>query len=281
MAATVGALMPTNKIPYFMTIHKIMEQELASAGAELLLQKPAPMEMAWKNATRKLITLESKVIIAYGSGTALAAKSETGSIPIVYCGAYAPDAVGLSGGNITGVSFNVRLDSLINNLKKISNFKKLVVLYSSEELESVKQMEEVEALSGKLGFEVQKVLVSENAEDVVLPETEAVFLTSAGAINAQKALENILDQTRARKIATASILSGSAELGVIISLSANPEQQAKDAAKMVADILQGKSVADIPPNSTAKVELTVNVKEATALGLKIPFEILGSAKVIK
>ena len=54
MAEMVGALMPNSKIPHFMTMHKSMVKELENLGidAEVVLQKPAPSEMAWKNATR-------------------------------------------------------------------------------------------------------------------------------------------------------------------------------------------------------------------------------------
>jgi putative ABC transport system substrate-binding protein len=110
---------------------------------------------------------------------------------------------------------------------------------------------------------------------------DALFLTSASNINSSSKLTVIVASARAGKIATASVLSGSCELGVIISLSADPEDQAKGAAKMVAEILKGKNPADIPANNTPKVEMTINLKEAKALGLNIPFELLGTAKVIK
>ena len=281
-ADMVGAIMPTKKIPYFDTVHETIVKELSAmgSGAEVLLQKPAPQTMAWKNATRKLVTLESKVIIAYGTATALAITGENPDIPVVYCGAYDPAGTGVAGKS-TGMSGTVPLKGLIGNLKKIANFKKLAILYSEQEPETVKQMETAADLAGKLGAQAVKIDTSTSEDIPDFQGAEAVFLTSAAQINSENSLKQIVDKARTSKTATSAILSGTCELGVILSLSANPEHQGKGAAMMVADILKGKSPADIPANNSPKVEMTINLKEAKALGLNIPFELLGTAKVIK
>jgi len=278
-AAMVGAVMPTRHIPFYDTVHKTLEQELGAlgTGAEVLLQKPSPDELAWKNATRKLVTLEAKVIVAYGSATTLAVLSESGAIPVVYVGAYDPAGSGLTG-KATGMSGTVPLKGLIGNLKKISNFKKLGILYSPGEVDSVKQMDAAADLAGKLGAQAVKIDSSGMGDSIDLQGADAIFLTSAANINSKAKLPTIIETARGGKIATASVLSGSCELGVIISLSADPVDQGKGAAKMVADILNGGSPA---ANNTPKVEMTINLKEAKALGLNIPFELLGTAKVIK
>ena len=50
---------------------------------------------------------------------------------------------------------------------------------------------------------------------------------------------------------------------------------------MVAEILGGKNPKDIPPNKTPETEMTINLKEAKDLGFSVPFELLGTAKVVK
>lgn len=280
-AEMVGALMPTKEIAYFKAVHQALEGELKAAGAELQLQQPAPTAMAWTNAVRKLVTLNAKVIVAYGAGTALAAVTEAPGVPVVYCGVYDPAAAGLTGKNATGVNANVPLQGLIANLKKVVPFTKLAILYSSDDTGSVKEMEDVAALGAKLSFEAVKVDGKDTPDKIALPAgAEAAFLTSAAIVNTQKGLEGIIAQARTGKVATAAILGGTAELGVLISLSASAEQQGKDAAKMVADILKGTAASAIPANTTPKVELTISVKEAKALGFNIPFDLLGTAKVI-
>jgi len=103
-AEVVGAMMPTKNVPYFMAVHEAMVKELVAlgAGAEVVLQRPTPSEMAWKNATRKLVMLGSKVIVAYGSETALVIIKENAEVPVVYAAVYDPERCGITG-KVTGM----------------------------------------------------------------------------------------------------------------------------------------------------------------------------------
>jgi putative ABC transport system substrate-binding protein len=281
MAEMVGALMPNRKIPHFMAVHKSMIKELAAMGieAEIILQRPSPSEMAWKNATRKLVILGSEVIVAYGSATALAITGENNEVPVVYNCLCDPTKQGVKG-KITGAIGRVPLDQLIGNLKKISNFKKLAILYSKAEEMSVIQMEQATELAEAGGAGVVKIDI--DATDVYLFDgADAAFITAAAGINTEGALSEIVALAKEKKMATASVLSGSCEQGVLISLSVNPEQQGKVIAKMVAEILDGVDPRDIPPNTTPKLEMTINLSTAKDLGVTIPFDLLGKAKVVR
>ncbi|MBU0486035.1 MAG: hypothetical protein KKB30_16140 [Proteobacteria bacterium] len=280
-AEVVGALMPTKNVPYFMTVHEAMIQELAALGAaaEVILQKPAPSEMAWKNATRKLVTLGAEVIVAYGSDTALAIISENSNVPVVYTGAYAPVECGIAG-KVTGMGATVPLNGLIDNLKEISKFKSLGIMYSSLEIGSVKQMEAAEGLALKIGAKVKRINTF-GVDSFDLSGIDALLLTSASDINQEENLLAIMEQARAKKLATASVLCGACQNGVLMSLSANPEHQGKGAARMVAQILKGKNASDIPMDNKPEAEMTINLKEAKDLGFSVPFELLGTAKVVK
>lgn len=280
-ADVVGAMMPTKNVPYFMAVHDAMVKELASlgVGAEVVLQKPAPSEMAWKNATRKLVMLGAKVIVAYGSETALVIIKENAEVPVVYAAAYNPEQCGITG-KVTGMGATVPMDGLIDNLKKISNFTRLGILYSSDEIGSVKQMEVAEALAQQKGAKVIRI-DTKGTDNYDLGGADAVLFTSSASINQTENLEAILAKARSQKVATASVFCASCQNGVLISLSANPLQQGKGAARMVAEILKGKNPRDIPPDNAPESETTVNLKEAKDLGFSIPFELLGTAKVVK
>lgn len=280
-AEVVGALMPTKNVPYFTAVHEAMVKELASLGVslEVVLQKPAPSEMAWKNATRKLTMLGAKVIVAYGSETALVIIKENADVPVVYAAAYAPEKCGITG-KVTGMGTTIPMDGLIDSLKKISNFSKLGILYSSDEIGSVKQMEAAEAIVLARGAKVIRI-DTKGSENYDLGGADAVLFTSSASINQTENLEAILSKARAKKMATASVFCASCQNGVLISLSANPVQQGKGAARMVAEILKGRSPKDIPPDNAPEVETTVNLREAKDLGFSIPFELLGTAKVVK
>jgi putative ABC transport system substrate-binding protein len=281
MAEMVGALMPNKKIPHFMIMHKSLIKELGVLGidAEVILQKPSPSEMAWKNATRKLVILGSEVIVAYGSATALAITGENNDVPVVYNCLCDPTKQGVEG-KVTGTIGRVSIEDLLVNLKKISNFKKLAILYSHEEEMSKMQVEQATAAAEAGGASVVK-LETHDTEEYVFDGADAVFITSSANLNSEGALAKIVAATKAKKIATASAMSGSCEHGVLISLAPDPEQQGKVAAKMVAEILDGADPTDIPPDTNPKVEMTINLTTAKELGLSIPFDLLGKAKVVK
>lgn len=281
IADTVGALMPGKNVPYYMVIHHAMVEELEELGAdaEVILQRPAPTKMAWKNATRKLVILGARVIVAYGSEAALTVIEENTDVPVIYTAAYDPIGSGLAG-KATGMSASVPLESLIGNLKKIANFSKLGILYSSDEKSSVMQMEAATELALKLGANVIKI-DTKGIDSPDLSGSDAVLFTSSAEINQKENLEKIINMARSQKIVTASVMCASCQNGVLLSLSADPEHQGKGAAKMVAAILDGKNPQDIPPNDSPKVNLTVNLKEAKDLGISIPFELLGTSNIIK
>ncbi len=280
-AEIVGVLLPGRDIPYYEALHKAMVDELEARGvdAEIILQRPAPAVMAWKNSTRKLVVLDAEVIVAYGTATALAVTSEAEAVPLVYCAAYDPVGCGV-GGNVTGIESTIDLSGLIANLHRISHFKKLAILYSHEEPDSFRQMETAQKLAEKSGAAV-KVIETHDLDSLDLSGNDAVLLTSAANINSRGALKKIVAQARAKKIATAAILGLTCEQGVLISHYARPEEQGKGAARMVAMILAGKNTAEIKPESRPAVETAINITEAKRLGLSIPFDLLGSARVVK
>ncbi len=204
--ATVGVLMPGRDIPYYQALHKAMVSELGELGvdADILFQRPEPAWMAWKNATRKLVVLESEVIVAYGTSTALAVSSEAEAIPMVYCAAYDPKGCGL-GGNVTGVAFDPDFAGLLANLKKISHFTRLAILFSHEERDSSRQMKAATGLAGAAGATVTAI-ETHDLDKINLSGYDAALLTSAANINTREGIKMIVAQARTQKVATAAVL---------------------------------------------------------------------------
>lgn len=281
---TVGVIM-TGGIPYYKELHKAFSDSLAAEGfgagrADIVLQTPTPEAMSWTNSARKLVAIGADVIVSYGAPATLAVMNETSNIPIVFAGVYDPQSLGMTGKNATGVSSKVPVATLIKNFKSISDFSTLGVIYSDAEKDTVLQANEVKQLEGNFGFRSSKFNFKKTDDVSKIANVDALFLTTSCA--AMHCVNNIIGSARKAKIPTATTIGGGENSGIILTIAANPYEQGKEAAERVAKILKGAAAASLPVEQPKKIDMIINIREATDMGLKIPFDLLSAAtKVIK
>jgi putative ABC transport system substrate-binding protein len=284
---TVGVIMSGN-VGYYQEVHKAFVGALVREGfdhhkVDTLLQMPSPDPLSWTNAARKLSVTEVNVLVTYGAPAALASIRETKSIPIVFAGVYDPVAVGVSAKNSTGISSKVPLTSLLKYLKKLVPFTKLAIVYNELEPDSAKQADELAQLERQYGFQTVRMAVKkgEEARKLTFAGKADAVLISVSAV-ANESLDAIVKSAHADKVPTISQLGGAAEKGVILSLAPSPVEQGEAAARLTARMLRGESPAQFPLEVPKLVELVLNLKEAAALGLKAPIDLITDAtKVIK
>jgi len=280
---TIGVIM-TGDIPYYAKMHKAFTTKLAKEGygdAEILLQRPYPDLISWSNAARKLIAVDVDVVVTFGGPATLAVMNERTNIPVVFAGVHNPAAIGITGKNITGSMSKVPTSSVIRYLKGITPISNLGVLYSDIEKDSLKQVEEIENISKDLGFKTVKISIRW-PEDVrkikASGKLDALLLTCSASVN--MALEGILDIAKANKLPTASVLKNDINSGVIITLSASPEEQGELAAEKVIKILRGANPNTLSQTSGKNIELIFNLKENMSIGFKIPMDLVTEATKI-
>jgi putative ABC transport system substrate-binding protein len=280
----VGVIM-TGNIPYYREVHKAFTQTLASEGfapgrVTVVMQSPTPEPMSWRNAARKLIAIGSDIIVSYGAPATLTALGETSDIPVIFAAVFDPHAVGISARNATGISSKVPMSSLIRNLKSISNFSTLGVIYNEDEKDTVIQANEVRQLERTYGFRSVKFNIRRNEDTSKIAHVDALFMTTS--CSAMYCINSIASIARRGRMATASAIGGGENNGLILTIEANPVEQGAEAAQLVAKVLKGARPSSLSLLQPKKVDLIVNLKEATSLGLKIPFDLLTAAtKVIK
>ncbi len=284
---TVGVIMSGN-LAYYQEVHKAFAGALSREGfdhrkVDTLLQMPSPDPLSWTNAARKLAVAEVNILITYGAPAAISAIKETKTIPIVYAAVYDPAAVGVTARNITGISCKVPMTSLLKYLRKLAPFTKLAVVYNELEPDSLRQAEELIQLEAQYGFQSVRMPVRkpDDARKLVfVGKADAVFISSSSAAN--EALDAIVKAAHGAKIPTLSQTGGSGEKGVILSLTPSATEQGEAAGRMAARLLKGENPASIPPEVPKLVELVLNLKEANALGIKVPMDLITDAtRVIK
>ncbi|TAN38055.1 MAG: hypothetical protein EPN25_14500 [Nitrospirae bacterium] len=281
---TVGVIM-TGSIPYYKEIHKAFTEGLAAEGiapgtVELILQSPNPEPMSWTNAARKLVAVGADIIVSYGAPATLSVLHETTEIPVVFAGVYDPQALGVAGKNATGISSKVPVASLLKNFKGISAFTKLGIIYSESEKDTILQANEAKQLEGTFNFHSVRFNVKKTEDTAKITNVDALFMTTGCA--AMHCVNNIIGIAKKAKIPTATTIGGGENSGVILTIAANPQEQGRETAKMVARVIKGAKPASIPVQQPKKVDMIINLKEATEMGLKIPFDLLTAAtRVIK
>ena len=272
---TIGVIF-TGDISYYQDIHKSFINAIGKkSNVEIVLQKPVPDPMAWANAAKKLVKIGSKVIISYGAPATLTTMKATSTIPIVFAGVYDPEAMRITGKNATGISSKVPLEPTIEKLKQMSGVKKLGVIFNKSEKETILQVREIKKLERSMGLQVVLMDAKQKQYSAGASGVDAFLITSSAL--AMKNVSDIAAAARGARIASAAIIGGGEEKGIIITTTADPKEQGKAIAEMVLKVLAGENAGNIPIKSTRKIILTVNLKEANAIGLTVPGSILSSA----
>ncbi len=280
---TVGVIM-TGNIPYYREIQKAFTEGLTAEGlsgkAEIIQQSPNPEPMSWTNAARKLVAVGADIIVSYGAPATLAVLHETSDIPVVFAGVYDPQSIGVVGKNATGVSSKVPIASLLRNFKSITGFTTLGIVYSEAEKDTLIQVNEARQQEGALGFRSVKFNVRRAEDTSKIAHVDALFLTTGCA--AMHCVNNTLGIARKARIATATTIGGGENSGIILTLAANPQEQGREAAKIVAKIIRGARPGAIPVQMPKRIDMIINLREANEIGVKIPFDLLTAAtRVIK
>jgi ABC-type uncharacterized transport system substrate-binding protein len=242
-----------------------------------------------------LVRHKVSVIATPGStAAAVAAKATTATIPIIFAIGTDPVAAGLvaalnrPGGNVTGiVTLNAvvgpkRLE-LLNQVIPAANIVALLINPTNPVL-SEPLLRDTQAAARKLGIQLHVVRASSDGEIeaafAALHELKVSglvigsdqFFNSRTRQLAALALQHLLPAVYQYREFTAA--------GGLISYGANLSEAFELAGVYTGRILNGEKPADLPVQQSTKVELTVNLGTAKALGLTIPPSVLVAAEEV-
>jgi putative ABC transport system substrate-binding protein len=231
------------------------------------------------------------VIVAGGSPvSALAAKSATTTIPIVFMTAADPVAIGLvasfnrPGGNVTGATLlsaelvAKRLGILRDLLPSV---RKIAMLVNPTRPGVDAQKVPVQEAAQAIGLALQILDASSERDfdavfQAVASQQDGALIVAPDALFLSQRIQ-IADLAIRYKIPTMYELREFVEAGGLISYGASSIELYRHGGTLTGQILMGKRPADLPVLQPTKFELVINIKTARALGLTVSHDLLSIA----
>ena len=240
----------------------------------------------------KFVAQKADVTVGIGTPSAqsLVKSAMDGKTKMVFSSITDPLAASLvkslegSNTNVTGMSNYVDVVPQLEMFKQVlPEMKKIGFIYNPGEVNSITQLADLEKAAPQFGLEVVAQSVNRTADVPqaaarLANQTDAIFIY--GDNTALAALESIvIAGIKAGKPVfvadTDAVISGP-----LAALGPNQYQLGIDTADMIADVLDGKDINEIPVGFPDKMELVINMDTAEKLGLTLPTEIVESAAII-
>jgi putative ABC transport system substrate-binding protein len=187
------------------------------------------------------------------------------------------------GGNVTGVTVLVpELSAKRLELLKdaVPGLRRAAVLWNPDDVEKQAEWKETEAAARRLDVELQSLPVRARGdlepafEAAVKARSQAVTVLADALIVGQA--RAVVALARAKRLPAIFPTSYFVEPGQggLIAYGPNLVDLSRRAAAYVDRILKGAKPADLPVEQPTRLELTVNLGTARALGLTIPTPVL-------
>jgi putative ABC transport system substrate-binding protein len=239
----------------------------------------------------ELVRRPVAVIAAAGMTSALAAKSATTTIPIVFSAAVDPVAEGLvaslnrPGGNLTGVtSLNVevgpkRLELLHEVVPSATSMALLINPTNPSIAEPFSRA--LQAAARALGLQLH-VLHASSEREIEVAFATLVKLGAGGLVIMPDQLflvrsEQLAALTVRHAVPSVHLFRKFAVAGGLMSYGTEEAEYYRLVGIYVGRILKGEKPSDLPVQRVTKVELIINLKTARALGLSVPLPVVGRA----
>jgi len=229
------------------------------------------------------------VIVAGGPLPALALKSASSTIPIVFNVGMDPVGAGLvasfahPGGNLTGVSIMSRelMPKRLELLSELVPRAKVIALLFNPNSNSPRLIEDVQKAAQAKGVELQVVDAGAESEfetaftSIAKMPTPALLVAADPVFTAER--DRLVALAAHHAVPAMYELREFAAAGGLISYGPNGAAAYRQVGIYAGRILKGTKPADLPVQQPTTFELVVNLKTAKALGLTVPPLILSRA----
>ena len=233
----------------------------------------------------ELVRLKVDLLLTRGTPAALAAKSATGTIPVVIVGVGDPvgqnvvASLARPGGNITGLSAAVtdiypRRVQLLKEL--VPKMARVAAIFNMSNPALPPQWNRVETAARSLGiepqlFDVRTAEEIERAFDSAQRQRADALIVGLDTLT-QANQRLIVDLAARRRLP--AIYASTEFVGGLITYGVHYPDMYRRAASYADRIFKGVKPADLPVEEPTRLELVIDLKAANSLGLTIPPAVL-------
>jgi ABC-type uncharacterized transport system substrate-binding protein len=238
-----------------------------------------------------LVRRQVSVIVTIGGPSALAAKTATQTIPIVFGVPEDPVGLGLvaslarPGGNATGINFfdrevtAKRLGLLCELLPAAT---RIAVLLNPANLTIASSiMSDLESAARALGLQIQPYEASTSSEidaayaTLMRARPDALFVAPDGFFVGRRV--QLVALAARHALPAAYAVRAFVEAGGLMSYGTNSADMYRQVGVYAGSILKGTKPADLPVMQTTRFELAINLQTAKLIGLTVPPMLLARA----
>ena len=224
----------------------------------------------------KFVGEKADLIIAIATPAAQAAAAATSDIPVVFSAVTDPlsaklvDNLESPSGNVTGTSDAIPVDQTFELCKTLTpDVQKIGFLYTASEVNSQSVIEEAKTLAKDYGFEFEESTITNSSElqqaaEILADKVDAIYTPiDNGIASAMPVLAEV------GKSAGIPVYVGADSMvadGGYATVGINYEDLGKKTAEMVADILGGKAISEVPVATLDHFYKVINETTANAIG---------------
>lgn len=240
---------------------------------------------------QKFVKDEVDLIFAIATPAAQSAKQATSEIPIIFSAVTDPvlaelvDSMEEPGGNITGTSDLSPMDRQLQLFKDIDkDIDKVGIIYNTSEPNSQVQVEMAKEIASDIGLEIVEVGISNindipQALDSIVKKVDGIYTITDNMV--ASAINVVSEKAIANNLVTVAAEDSHVKGGILITDGISYYELGKQSARMAKEILvDNKSPASLPAETSENTKKVFNLDTLKALGLNENNEIFKNAEVI-
>ena len=234
--------------------------------------------------TKSIRRIKPDMILAVGVD-ALSKVKKIKDIPIVYLMVPNPQSVISKEENITGVSMNIHPEKQLGLLQEVLyQVKRVGLLYDPSKTGFL--VEKALYSSKKLGIklivkEVHNPKTVPSVLDSMKDEIDAFWMLPDTTVITPETVEYLFLFSLENKIPVLTFSDKYLDLGAMISVSIDAFDIGRQAGEMAKEILSGSDIKNLPRVHAQKAVLTLNLKVAKKLGIRVNNNIAGTVRIVK